>query len=309
MAAQGRLAFRQRQQGARHDLSPSNRHFAPPACATRPDGHGARPPGLRARRRRPRNGHRRLPSALTPPKLVTFVERGYPAAAKAARLQAHVDLELTIDATGRVTERVRRTGRQRLRRGGRRGCPQVRLRAGPPREIAPSPRASDTATSSSCRPNRLPPPRRGPGRAASSHGAQAPGHRRRGRHPGFRGRSRPRCTAITDAIRRLSLPGLAPGRFHVKLAAADRAAAGRRRGRHRGRAHVGDLPPGRQPAVERSRQRWSSARRPPSRRRRARSRSAVSAPRNCCAWPARAAIPCGPSNTCPAWALGPGETS
>jgi TonB family protein len=42
-------------------------------------------------------------SALTPPKLVTFVDAIYPAAAKAARLQANVDLELTIDATGAVT--------------------------------------------------------------------------------------------------------------------------------------------------------------------------------------------------------------
>ena len=43
-------------------------------------------------------------AALTPPKLVTFVDATYPAAAKAARLQADVDLELTIDATGAVTE-------------------------------------------------------------------------------------------------------------------------------------------------------------------------------------------------------------
>jgi len=43
-------------------------------------------------------------NALTPPKLITFVDATYPAAAKAARLQAQVDLELTIDATGKVTE-------------------------------------------------------------------------------------------------------------------------------------------------------------------------------------------------------------
>ena len=41
-------------------------------------------------------------AALTPPKLVTFVDAIYRAAAKAARLQADVDLELTIDATGAV---------------------------------------------------------------------------------------------------------------------------------------------------------------------------------------------------------------
>ena len=41
-------------------------------------------------------------AALTPPKLVTFVDAIYPPAAKAAGLQADVDLELTIDVTGAV---------------------------------------------------------------------------------------------------------------------------------------------------------------------------------------------------------------
>jgi TonB family protein len=43
-------------------------------------------------------------NALTPPKLVTFVDATYPAGAKAAGLQAQVDLEITIDATGKVTD-------------------------------------------------------------------------------------------------------------------------------------------------------------------------------------------------------------
>jgi len=45
-------------------------------------------------------------AALTPPKLVTFVDAVYPAAAKAADAGeiVNVDLELTIDATGAVTE-------------------------------------------------------------------------------------------------------------------------------------------------------------------------------------------------------------
>jgi TonB family protein len=43
-------------------------------------------------------------NALTPPKLVTFVDAAYPPAAKAAIVQAQVDLEMTIDATGKVTE-------------------------------------------------------------------------------------------------------------------------------------------------------------------------------------------------------------
>jgi len=42
--------------------------------------------------------------ALTPPRLVTYSEPIYPAAAKEARHQASVDLELTIDATGAVTD-------------------------------------------------------------------------------------------------------------------------------------------------------------------------------------------------------------
>ena len=43
-------------------------------------------------------------NALTPPKLVTFVNASYPASAKAAGLQAEVDLQITIDASGKVTE-------------------------------------------------------------------------------------------------------------------------------------------------------------------------------------------------------------
>jgi len=43
-------------------------------------------------------------SALTPPKLVTFVDATYPAAAKAAHLEARVELELTVAATGKITE-------------------------------------------------------------------------------------------------------------------------------------------------------------------------------------------------------------
>ncbi|HEX3694862.1 MAG TPA: TonB family protein [Polyangia bacterium] len=43
-------------------------------------------------------------TTLSPPKLVTFVDATYPAAAKAAGLQADVDLDLTIDAKGAVTD-------------------------------------------------------------------------------------------------------------------------------------------------------------------------------------------------------------
>jgi TonB family protein len=42
--------------------------------------------------------------ALTPPKLVTFVDASYPTGAKAAGLQAEVDLQIAIDATGKVTD-------------------------------------------------------------------------------------------------------------------------------------------------------------------------------------------------------------
>jgi TonB family protein len=43
------------------------------------------------------------PDALTPPKLVTFVDAVYPEAARVSRLQSNVDLELTIDAQGKVS--------------------------------------------------------------------------------------------------------------------------------------------------------------------------------------------------------------
>ena len=43
-------------------------------------------------------------NTLTPPRLVTFVDAKYPEAAKTAHLQANVELELTIDVAGKVTE-------------------------------------------------------------------------------------------------------------------------------------------------------------------------------------------------------------
>ena len=57
------------------------------ATVLAPAAYGA---GRCARRRSSPTG-----SALTPPKLVTFVEAAYPAAAKAAGQQADVDLEMT----------------------------------------------------------------------------------------------------------------------------------------------------------------------------------------------------------------------
>ena len=55
-----------------------------------PSAHGQGPPA----------------APLTPPRLATFVEAIYPAAARTAGLQAQVDLELTIDAAGKVTAAV-----------------------------------------------------------------------------------------------------------------------------------------------------------------------------------------------------------
>jgi TonB family protein len=43
-------------------------------------------------------------STLTPPRLVTFVDANYPEAAKTAHLQANVELELTVDVAGKVTD-------------------------------------------------------------------------------------------------------------------------------------------------------------------------------------------------------------
>jgi len=49
-----------------------------------------------------------VPSALTPPKLMTFVPAPLPEAAKAAHREGvvNVDLDLTIDASGAVTSAV-----------------------------------------------------------------------------------------------------------------------------------------------------------------------------------------------------------
>ena len=44
-------------------------------------------------------------AALTPPRLVKFVEAVYPPAARAAGRAAAVELELSLDDTGKVAER------------------------------------------------------------------------------------------------------------------------------------------------------------------------------------------------------------
>ncbi len=162
------------------------------------------------------------PSALTPPKLLTFVEAAYPAAAKAAGQQANVDLEMTIDATGKVTD--------------------VRV-------VEPAGDGFDAAAIEAARRFVFAPALRGaraiPARikyryvfelAAEPVPAAAAGElegRVLARGPerviaGVRvtlvsddGRST--LTAVTDAAGAFHFQALPPGRFHVTLAAAERA--------------------------------------------------------------------------------------
>jgi TonB family protein len=162
-------------------------------------------------------------SQLTPPKLVTFVDAAYPAAAKAAGVQAQVDLEMTIDATGKVTdvrvvapvgngfdesavEAARKFAFEPARRGDRAIPARIRYRYVFELPAAPAP---------------LPATGELEGRVlARGHdeiiaGAivtlvPADGQSTR--------------TAVTDASGRFRFEELSPGRFHVRLAAADRTA-------------------------------------------------------------------------------------
>lgn len=155
--------------------------------------------------------------ALTPPKLVTFRDATYPDAAKAARRQADVELELTIDATGAVTdarvatpagdgfdEAAVEAARQFVFEPARRGDQPIpaRIRYRYKFELAADARPTTGALD---------------GRVVS----------RRDDHP-IAGAlvtlttddGQPARTAITDAAGAFELPALPPGRFHVTLAAS-----------------------------------------------------------------------------------------
>jgi TonB family protein len=161
-------------------------------------------------------------AALTPPRLVTFVDATYPAAAKAAGLKADVDLELTIDGAGTVTEA---------------------------RVVAPVGNGFDEAALEAARRFVFVPAKRGdkaiPARikyryvfelAAEAAPVPTTGDLEgkilsRGTNQLVAGalvtleaaNGGPSRTAITDASGVFRFSALPPGRFHVKLAASDLA--------------------------------------------------------------------------------------
>jgi TonB family protein len=158
-------------------------------------------------------------AALTPPKLLTFVDATYPTAAKAAGLRADVDLELTIDGTGTVTEA---------------------------RVVAPVGNGFDEAALEAARRFVFVPAKRGdkaiPARikyryvfelAAEAAPVPTTGELEgkilsRGNNQVIAGalvtlsaaNGQPSRTAITDASGAFRFSALPPGRFHVKLAAS-----------------------------------------------------------------------------------------
>ena len=162
-------------------------------------------------------------TTLTPPKLVTFVDASYPAAAKAASLQAHVDLELTIDATGKVTDvrAVAPVGNgfdeaaveaalkfvfEPARRGGRAITARIRYRY--VFELSPPPAPVPTTGELEGRVLARGQDQVIAGAIVSVASADG----------------QTTLTAMTDAAGTFRFQGLVPGRFHVRLAAAGRTA-------------------------------------------------------------------------------------
>jgi TonB family protein len=162
-------------------------------------------------------------NALTPPKLVTFVDARYPVAAKAAGLQAEVDLEITIAPSGNVTE---------------------------VRAIAPAGHGFDDAAVEAARQFVFEPARRGeraiPARIKYRYVFELPATPTavpttgelegrvlaRGQDQVVAGAAvslvsadgRTTLAAVTDASGVFRFQGLTPGRFHVSLTAANRTA-------------------------------------------------------------------------------------
>lgn len=167
-----------------------------------------------------------LPSiALTPPKLVTFVDATYPAAAKEAQQQADVELELTIDATGMVADArvvapvgngfdeaaVAAASRfvfEPARRGGHAVGARIKYRYvfELAAEAGPAPTTGELE-----------------GRVLSRGGDQSLS----GVLVTLDGANgQPVRTALTDGSGAFRFAALAPGRFHLKLAASARAPLG-----------------------------------------------------------------------------------
>jgi TonB family protein len=163
------------------------------------------------------------PSALVPPRLVTFVDATYPAEARAAGLEAEVELELTIDVTGHVSqaravapaghgfdqaaeEAARRFVFEPARRGAQAIPARIRYRT--TFDLAPAPASAEPPTGALL--GRV--LDRGTGRPVE--GAAVTVSRAEGSSADAR-------TAITDAAGTFELRELSPGRLAVKLSASD----------------------------------------------------------------------------------------
>ena len=149
-----------------------------------------------------------------------------------AACKAHVDLEMTIDATGKVTEaRVRRARGRRLRRGGRSKPRAGSSSSRPDAATAPSRRASSIATSSSW-PRQRPAAHDGRARGQGAVARRRPERRRRARHH-RRADGQTARTALTDASGAFHFTALAAGTSSRRARRLRRCAACCRRGGRR----------------------------------------------------------------------------
>ena len=174
-------------------------------------------------------------NVLTPPKLLTFVDAAYPTAAKAARVQADVDLEMTIDAAGKVTEvhvvvpagngfdeaAIEAASRfvfEPARRGDRAIPARIKYRyvfeLAP--EALPAPTTTPTTTTGELEGRVL---ARGEGRGEGREDQSIAG----AVVTLLSDDGQTSRTAVSDVAGAFHFESLPPGRFHVKLAAAERA--------------------------------------------------------------------------------------
>jgi TonB family protein len=168
-------------------------------------------------------------AALTPPKLVTFVDATYPAAAKAAGLHANVDLALTIDATGAVgdarvvtpvgngfDEAALEAARRFVFVPAKRGDKAIPARIKYRYVFELSAEAAPAATIMSKT-----------GELEGKVLARADNRSLAGALVTLdAANGAPARTAVTDATGAFRFSALPPGRFHVKLAASARAPIG-----------------------------------------------------------------------------------
>ncbi len=160
------------------------------------------------------------PGAPVPPRLVTFVDATYPTEARAAGLEGEVELELTVDVTGHVSqarvvapaghgfdEAAEDAARRFVFEPARRGAQAIpaRIRYRTTFDLAPGPAPATTgALLGRVLARGTGQPVEGAAVTLSASGGSGEDTR----------------TAITDAAGSFQLRELAPGRFEVKLAAS-----------------------------------------------------------------------------------------